>query len=483
MTTNIALESYNGRKLTFEEIQLMEYYRKQREDKLNLQKRKNDENQLLSLKAAPTIVVDERKSLKAPIIQDAFSNNVNDINNRNKWDKNNRDDDANNYISNKEKEDNYNHDSSSDSDSDSENEASMSKNKNKKRKKIHRLGANELDLNKFPVKYLLHSSDMNPKTLLNSNGTTTGESCFILNDFGYSNMDGGSSSSKQTLAFKITVPKGSESWAINILQISNNDLPSSPSSSPSSSSVSTALSNIGIVGKGKAPNDILFHFNPRNTTKRQELIMNDRVSGGWGALDSRSLDKLPPLFDTNMELVIQFRPEGYCVYINGLFACIFPKRTDINVSNDNTKPNKLVVQIPLTDDRCWSHDVEIHKIWWGYQSPEVGLEDEIIQDLDQANTTTTTTEANIHTIFIGNLPKVKTPADIDVLTDQLMDLFDEYGAASEDNIRVMGPKGVAFVTLSSAEKVQEAIEDCNGATLEDEHGEEYSLLISRAWNR
>ena len=163
-----------------------------------------------------------------------------------------------------------------------------------------------------------------------------------------------------------------------------------------------------------------------------------------------------------------------------MFACIFPKRTDINVSNDNSKPNKLVVQIPLTDDRSWSHDVVIHKIWWGHQMPDKDLDDEIYQDLDQANTTNTNNETNVHAIFIGNLPKVKTPADISDLSDKLMDLFDEYGA---DSARIMGTKGVAFVSLESAEKVLKAIDDWNGATLEDEDGKEYSLLISRAWQR
>lgn len=117
---------------------------------------------------------------------------------------------------------------------------------------------------------------------------------FTLSDFNTSD------SSKQTIAVRITVPKGSVGWALNITPVED-----------------LALS------------DIYVHFNPRYN--KGFIMLNDR-KGTWGAPLRRKLGStstVEPIMSTNIDLIIHITPYGFLFFVNNVYLYCFSHRRDI----------------------------------------------------------------------------------------------------------------------------------------------------------
>lgn len=65
------------------------------------------------------------------------------------------------------------------------------------------------------------------------------------------------------------------------------------------------------------------------------------------------------LRSTALEVVIQVRREGYCVFANGSFLTLFPHR------RDPFKRTTLSLLVPATDGMGHPEDLVVHKVWWG----------------------------------------------------------------------------------------------------------------------
>lgn len=216
-----------------------------------------------------------------------------------------------------------------------------------------------------------------------------------------------------TLAIKATVPVDKTGWAFNICPATD-----------------------------KFCTDILLHFNPRYA--KQQLIYNDR-QGTWGTGIKKRLTTMDPLHTSNLELVIQIRPEGFLLFANEKFSCFVPHRRPIDQFND------LKVAFMIEDDNGNRYFAKIDQVWWGH----LDLDREILSpsvraSMEQAVAEPVASVTNPlvpRTLFISNLPIMDDLHDLQSLEYALLDLFQEF--LPEAVVMVRG-QGQAYVRVSVA---------------------------------
>ena len=268
---------------------------------------------------------------------------------------------------------------------------------------------------------LLQNIEWNPSIL------NIGKS-WVLNDFNFNY--------RQTVVLKVSVPSTAMKWTINICPSNENGL-----------------------------TDILFHFNFRQT--KRHIVLNDKV-GTWGGGIKL---KYPIIKTPTFEVIIQFRKEGFCLFIDNNFWGILSHRRNINELKD------LVLTIPPMGDDFEYEEVLVHKIWWGYKSPEFDvIPTEKLQThiLDQQEMLPETPYYD-RTLFISGLP---TCTDREVQYSQeiaLKEIFPELEAVS-----VIPYSNKAFVRFPTPNHVDSTIEDFEGEMqMAGEKGGMYVLKLAK----
>jgi len=426
------LSSFNGNMLTSEEIELSKFYKGRDDSKKQKEDYKANQLRELALASQPLKVAGEVKKVDKPL-DTAYGDGFIGGNKA-----------KGGFVgssssgANKNPRDDRGGDSSDDDDNDT------GKLKRKKAKKTEYL-SDELNPDQFSIMGIVSASNFNPEEIIAKDGSELRhiKNEWELREFDYEN--------NQTIAFKISIPKDSTRYSINIL----------PPSSAQSDDGST----------------ILFHFNPRNYKGKNVLILNHRQCGDWGRFQSLPLDTLPLLFGTTIELVIQIRTEGFFVFVNGAFACH---------QNHNINPSQyrsLKVQIPLMDDKMNPESAIFHRIWWGKKEP-IHVDEEDLSYSQKASAAIMDNSQNEKRIlWVGNLPKLEDKSEIFELKSYLEDLFKDNLGRLPLKVNINGPKGYAFVTVQTENMVATAVEKINGLTLTDEDGTEFTMRVTPSMGR
>jgi hypothetical protein len=271
---------------------------------------------------------------------------------------------------------------------------------------------------------LLQSIDWNPSVL------NTGKS-WVLNDFNLNY--------RQTVVLKVSVPIRATKWTINICPSNKNGL-----------------------------SDILFHFNFRQT--KRHIILNDKV-GTWGG--SIRL-KYPTIKTPTFEVMIQFRKEGFCLFIDNNFWGILCHRRKIDDMND------LFLTIPAMGDDFEFEEVVVHKMWWGYKSPEFDViptekfQTHIIEQQEKLPET----PFYDRTLIISGLPKC---TDRELQYSQEIALKEIF--AELESVSVLPDSDTAFVRLPTPNHVDSIIEEFEGEMqMAGEKGGIYVLKLEKGGN-
>lgn len=122
-------------------------------------------------------------------------------------------------------------------------------------------------------------------------------------------------------------------------------------------------------------NNILYHFNPRYTVKKKELVQCDMKDGSWGVTDRKPFTSYSVLPNGNFLLMIQIRADGFYTSINEMFFSFFKHRRDISdyryflflIVNKFFIClfffcRSLALQLPLTDDPGHPENALFHKV-------------------------------------------------------------------------------------------------------------------------
>jgi len=244
----------------------------------------------------------------------------------------------------------------------------------------------------------------------------------------------------QTVALKLTIPRtGRQNYAVNIAPEEGDE-------------------------------DLLVHFNPRITDKYREVILNHRIGADvWGGYVSKPLDDMPPLFDKTFELCVQMRPEGFCFYVDGVFATVFPYRQDLS------KRTSLRLQVPIQDDRGSRYNARVHAVWWGRRA---NIDDAMLEDLAVEGVAAAAaafgedTSKALRTINITGLPYLADANERKDFESYLFNLFDgdeETDSFNPESVKV-SQRGGAQVVFESQEMAVAAIKEHQGAELQNEDG-------------
>ena len=262
----------------------------------------------------------------------------------------------------------------------------------------------------------------------------------VLENFGFEKY--------QTLAVILTVPPDSEHYSINITPFEEGNT-----------------------------DDILYHINPRKS-KYNNVIFNYRTVT-WGKPIAYPLDKLPQLFDTTIELVIQVRSTGFVAFVNGVSINFFKH----NPNHDPRLYDRLKLQIPTQDDNGYPCKATFRKVWWGWMEPETD-EEMPYGASDEFNSSASGDADTVRTVFVTGLPKYTMEEDKEEVEMYLHELFKEYDIES---VTLVAKKGIAFVKVRDPQRCRDAIREKNGCGMaigdEDGEGEVFYLTLSHSWGR
>ena len=446
-SSGLALSRYNKQELTPEEINLKRYFevkeqekrriddlQKQQKDK-RLQQMQNINKRLDSSNMVQRVSEKKgREKVTSSVVQPE-----NAIKEENKGSEKGGWQVVNSAVSSKRKR---HMDDESDDDSDDSfyrsNKGSNSLNKRGPTVSTERSEAH-LDTEIFKPEYILMSTNWSPHDEFQEKGTQAGAKELVLENFGFDKF--------QTLAVKLTVPSDSDHYSINITpcEENNND-------------------------------DIFYHINPRKA-KYNNVTFNDRTVT-WGRPVAISLDKLPQLFDTTIELVLQVRKEGFVAFVNGVFINFFHHRRELS------SYTKLRLQIPTQDDNGYPCKAIFRKIWWGWQEPEIDEDKPYGASLDDSRRSTSVDSDKHRTIFVAGLPRCDNDEDANELESYLYELFDEYDI---ETVSLVSKKGIGFVKVRDPQRCRDAIKEKNGCAIamggenEGDEVQQFYLLLSQAW--
>jgi len=257
-------------------------------------------------------------------------------------------------------------------------------------------------------------------------------------------------SGNQTLAINLTVPRNFRRWSLNICPVNHKDF-----------------------------SDILFHFNPRYNKNRGEhmLVMNDK-HGTWGAELRSPFIANDPLSAGAIILMIQIRPEGFCIFANGKFRAIFRHRRDVDQFPD------LQLLILDKDENGVVEEAVFHKIWWGRRdlsldavptniiSPTkdvgdsgvdigggVGMDD--ADEIDSIENRKPHIAFDVRTIVATGLPVVDVQG-IQFLEHRLEEAFQEFGL---ETISIVVGKGLGYLRFSSPSVIKHICDEFQDAEL------------------
>lgn len=249
-------------------------------------------------------------------------------------------------------------------------------------------------------------------------------------------------SGNQTLAINLTVPRNFRRWSLNICPTNHRDF-----------------------------SDLLFHFNPRYNKNRAEhmLVMNDK-HGTWGAELRSPFIANDPLSAGVITLMIQIRPEGFCIFANGKFRALFRHRREIEKFSD------LQLLILDKDENGMVEEAVFHKIWWGRRDPSLdALPSNIVNSLNDSSGMAMDDEDDIdsivnrkphipfdvRTIVAQGLPVVDVQG-IQFLEHRLEEAFQEFGLES---IAIVVGKGLGYLRFSIPDVIQQICNDYQDAEL------------------
>lgn len=190
---------------------------------------------------------------------------------------------------------------------------------------------------------------------------------------------------------------------------------------------------------------VLFHFNPRQFEKGGHIILNDKQEGTWGQQIALPLSQVPLIFgQASCTLVIQITGDGFDVFLRERDAAGSADGL-LHVARWQHKEEpteELVLQFPSTDDYGSVENWSVFKVWWGNQ-PIRAREDAAIAGMNALRL------FHPRKLFVSQLAKVFTDADVDVRRAELERAFRKYGG--DLGVSVIVPKNstFAFVEVES----------------------------------
>ena len=220
---------------------------------------------------------------------------------------------------------------------------------------------------------------------------------------------------------KCAIPSDSKRFSINIAAPSNDDYQS-----------------------------VLFHFNPRRERGGQ-LIVNDKQEGNWGHALSIPLSQLPLMFgQTSCTILLQINGEGFDMFVENVHCARLEHRSELPVGVTN-----LMLQFPSTDDSLKPENWTVYKVWWGNR-PILAKGD--VSGIPGVNSFSS---EHPRKIFIGNLPRLSTEAEVEFRRAELERAFQKYGG--DRGVQVIAPtnKTFAFVEMESEHMTDLALQELN----------------------
>eukprot|EP01084_Bolivina_argentea_P164384 285781_1 len=289
------------------------------------------------------------------------------------------------------------------------------------------LVSRELNKESFPAADIVRAQDWDSRACQKS-------LILPLDNFGFDDEG-----QKQTLVMRITVPKDSTTWAINICPRKHDEFM-----------------------------NVLFHFNPRQREKGGTLIQNDRKASTWKNAEKLSLKYLPALFGRTFDFAVQVNEDGFHTAVDTVYATTFLHRTLLHELED---PNSMILQVLCTDDYGNPEAIVVHQIYWGHKPAIPGLptigEEGFHNTFTPSSVCDPSALENITDLHIRNLPQPGEGVSLHVhkklLTETLSDTFAPYGVES---VKVFPNGGYGFVNLRDPVMANRAMAQLDGCELE-----------------
>ncbi|GKZ01084.1 hypothetical protein MPSEU_001060000 [Mayamaea pseudoterrestris] len=187
---------------------------------------------------------------------------------------------------------------------------------------------------------------------------------------------------------------------------------------------------------------VLFHFNPRHFERGGQVVLNNKLDGNWEQHIALPLSQLPLLFgEASCTLVIQITGDGFDVFMR---AADYTAVSDGLVHIARWEHRKelpasdLVLQFPSTDDYGNIENWILYKVWWGHQDvrakPDAQVPGVNAYDADHPRK-----------LFVSNLAKLFTEADMDVRKAELERAFRKYGG--DRGVSVIAPMNATYAFI------------------------------------
>jgi len=273
-----------------------------------------------------------------------------------------------------------------------------------------------------------------------------------------------SSGGNQTLALQIQIPEGSIGWSLSICPASQD---------PTDNTHLT---------------DALFHFNPRYN--KQMLVMTDRL-GTWGTEVRRSLGKdsrEEAVLAKRFELMIQIREEGFVVFANGVYCDYFVHRRPLAPKYEG-RPLRLVMYV--VDGNGMRHGVNVRKVWWGERDPALNPlaaniqsalasahESFLSSSLSKSNPEAAASRAQ-RSLVVTGLPLSSNLVENYEMEKPLKGLFESF---EWEAVQMVPGQGMAFIRLSRPESVAAAVEELDGAVIEQKDEQLTLHMAAMSWD-
>ena len=147
-------------------------------------------------------------------------------------------------------------------------------------------------------------------------------------------------------------------------------------------------------------------------------------------------------------ILIQINGEGYDMYVENVHCARLEHRSELPIGATN-----LLLQFPSTDDYLKPENWTVHKVWWGNR-PIMAKGD--VSDIPGVNSFNS---EHPRKIFIGNLSRISTEAEVEVRRAELERAFQKYGG--DHGVQVIAPmnKTFAFVEMESEHMTSLALQE------------------------